>query len=70
MYNKSMAEVKRLYRLDKDRVWLGVLSGMGEYFNVDPVLLRVAFILITVFTGFVPGLVAYLLAAVVMPVKK
>lgn len=65
-----MADVKRLYRLEKDRVWLGVLSGLGEYFNVDPVLLRVVFILVTVFTGFVPGLVAYILAAVVMPLKK
>lgn len=65
-----MADIKRLYRSEANRVWLGVLGGIGEYFSVDPVLLRVVFILVTVFTGFVPGLVAYILAAVVMPLKK
>ncbi|OGE29327.1 hypothetical protein A2867_03160 [Candidatus Daviesbacteria bacterium RIFCSPHIGHO2_01_FULL_40_11] len=62
--------MKRLYRSEKNKVWLGVLGGLGEYFNIDPVILRVAFILIFVFTGFVPGLIAYLLMAVVMPTKS
>lgn len=62
--------MKKLYRSNTNKAWLGVLGGLGEYLNIDPVLLRVAFILISVFTGFVPGLIAYLLAAMVMPTKS
>ncbi len=65
-----MANMKRLYRTEKNKVFLGVMGGFGEYFDVDPVLLRVVFLLITIFTGFVPGLLAYILAAAVMPLKK
>lgn len=61
--------MKKLYRSEKNKVWLGVLGGLGEYFNIDPVILRVAFILIFVFTGFIPGLIAYLLMAIVIPTK-
>lgn len=62
-------KVKRLYRSNTNKVWLGVMGGFGEYFQLDPVLLRVVFILLTVFTGFFPGLVAYLISAAVMPKK-
>ncbi|MBI2019540.1 PspC domain-containing protein [Candidatus Daviesbacteria bacterium] len=61
--------MKKLYRSEKNKVWLGVLGGLGEYFNVDPVILRIGFILIFVFTGFVPAFIAYLLAAAIMPTK-
>lgn len=61
--------MKKLYRSEKNKVWLGVLGGLGEYFNIDPVILRVAFVLIFVFTGFIPGLIAYLLMAIVIPIK-
>ena len=56
-----------LARSKSNKVWLGVCGGVGEYFKLDPVLVRVSWILIVVFTGFFPGLVAYLLAALVMP---
>ena len=65
-----MATVKRLYRSDTNKTWLGVLGGLGEYFGIDPTILRVLFILLVVFTGFFPGVVGYLLAALIMPVKK
>ncbi|MDD5415595.1 MAG: PspC domain-containing protein [Candidatus Daviesbacteria bacterium] len=61
--------MKKLYRSSKNKVWLGVFGGLGEYLNIDPVLLRLIFILVFVFTGFVPGLIVYILAAIVMPKK-
>ena len=61
--------LKRLTRSSRNKKVLGVCSGMAEYFNVDPVLMRVIWILTTVFTGFFPGIIAYLLAAWVMPQK-
>jgi len=48
-------------------VFAGVIGGIGEYFDTDPVLLRVAWIAITVFSGVLPGLVIYILAAIIVP---
>lgn len=67
---KTPESPKKLYRSIENRIWLGVFGGLGEYFNIDPTLLRLGFILVFVFTGFIPGLVFYLLAAIVMPNKK
>jgi phage shock protein C len=60
---------KKLYRSNDNKVVFGVMGGFGEYFDVDPVMLRVAYILISVFTAFFPGVIAYILMAIVMPKK-
>jgi len=66
-----MAELskKRLTR-GADKKLVGVCSGIGDYLGIDPVLIRLVWVLITVFTGIFPGLIAYVLAAWVMPEKK
>ena len=58
-------EPKRLYRSRNDRQIAGVCAGLGEYFNIDPVLVRVFFIIAALTTG--SGLIAYILLALVMP---
>jgi phage shock protein C len=60
---------KKLYRSSENKVIFGVMGGFGEYFDVDPVLLRVMYIFLSVFTAFFPGVVAYVLMAVVVPKK-
>jgi phage shock protein PspC (stress-responsive transcriptional regulator) len=57
---------KRLYRSRTNKVFAGVLGGLGEYFEVDPALLRLIFLLILILTGVVPGIVFYLLAIAVV----
>lgn len=59
----------KLYRSQNDRLIAGVLGGLGEYFQVDATILRLGWVLITVFTGFVPGIIAYLLAVIIIPSK-
>ncbi|OGY28530.1 MAG: hypothetical protein A3F33_03090 [Candidatus Woykebacteria bacterium RIFCSPHIGHO2_12_FULL_43_10] len=59
-----------LYRSKTNRIWAGVFGGLGEYLNVDPTILRLAWLIITVFTGFVLGLITYLLALLVIPEPK
>ena len=59
--------IKHLYKSSHNRMWSGVIGGIGEYFDVDPTILRLGWILIVVFTGFVPGLIAYLIASVIVP---
>jgi phage shock protein C len=61
--------MKKLYKSRKNKVIAGVIGGIGEYYNVDPVLLRVAWILIMIFTGVMPGLVVYIVAAIIIPNK-
>ena len=55
---------KKLYRSDKDKKIAGVCGGIGEYFNIDPTLVRLGAVLLGVFGC---GLVAYVVAAVIMP---
>lgn len=56
---------KRLYKSKSGRVLFGVCGGMGKYFGVDPVLVRVAFIAL-VFAGGA-SIVAYIALAILTP---
>jgi len=56
--------VKRLYRSRKDRIIAGVCGGIGEYFEIDPTLIRLVWLLLGL-TG--AGIVAYIVAWVVIP---
>jgi phage shock protein C len=63
-----MSDPKRIYRSNDNKVLLGVCGGIGEYFNLDPVLIRLIAILITLFS-FGMGIIGYIAAAIVMPNK-
>ncbi len=60
---------KKLYRSEKNKILSGVLGGIGEYAELDPVIIRIIFIIILVVTGFIPGIIAYFLFVVVIPKK-
>ena len=59
--------MKRLYASTTEKKLAGVCGGIGEYFEVDPTLVRLAWVLLTVITGVVPGILAYLIIAFIMP---
>ncbi|HEC30668.1 MAG TPA: PspC domain-containing protein [Candidatus Yonathbacteria bacterium] len=61
--------MKKLYRSDKNRIVAGILGGLGEHFGVDPVILRVAFIILVIITGVLPGVFIYLIALFIIPKK-
>ncbi len=58
--------MKRLYRNIKEAKIGGVCAGLGGYFNIDPVIVRLAFLLL-IFAG---GGIAYLVAWIIVPVSK
>lgn len=60
-------EPKRLYRSRADRVLVGVLSGVGDYFEVDPTLIRAVFLLLLVLTGFAPFGILYIILWFIIP---
>ena len=59
--------MKRLYRSEKDRMLAGVCGGIGYYFNVDPTLIRLAWIIFC-FCGV--GILAYIVAAIIVPLES
>ncbi len=58
---------KRLLRSRADRMLAGVCGGLGEYFDVDSTLVRVVYVVVSVLTGVVGGLVVYVVLALIMP---
>jgi len=59
--------MKHLYRSDNNKVLAGVLGGLGEYFDVDPVVLRLAFVFLLLATAVLPGVIAYTAAVFIVP---
>ncbi len=58
---------KKLERDQEEVVIAGVISGLANYFNQDPVLFRVAAITLLIITGIFPGLLLYIVAWIIMP---
>lgn len=56
---------KRLYKSRRYRILCGVCGGLGEYFGIDPTIIRLIFVLLAGFG--MSGLVFYLICAVIMP---
>ncbi len=56
---------KRLYRSRTNRMIAGVCGGLGEYANVDPVIIRILFVLLFLFGGL--GLILYLVGVIIIP---
>ncbi len=62
-------EGKRLYRSLNNRMLCGVCGGLGEYFNIDPTLIRLLAVVIALFSCSA-GVVAYIIAAIIIPEEK
>jgi phage shock protein C len=60
---------KKLYRSRKDRMIAGVCGGIAEYFNIDPVIVRLIAVILLLPGGF-PGLVPYIVLWILVPEKK
>ena len=58
---------KKLFRSNDSKVIAGVCGGMGEYFDIDPVFIRIIAVLLLFADGI--GLIAYIVAWIAMPVR-
>lgn len=59
--------MQKKLRRSKDAWLAGVLGGLAEHFGQDPLLWRLAFVIFLVLTGFMPGVLMYLIAWIMMP---
>lgn len=58
---------KRLYKSNENKMLDGVCGGIAEYFDVDPTLVRLAWVVFCALGG--SGLLAYIVAAIIIPRK-
>jgi phage shock protein PspC (stress-responsive transcriptional regulator) len=58
---------KRLYRSRNDRKLWGVCGGLGKYFDIDPVIFRIVFV-VTIFFG-LAGLLVYIIMTLIVPLE-
>ena len=54
--------MERLYRSSTQRILGGVCGGLGEYFDIDPTLVRIVYVIVTVATGVFIGVALYFAA--------
>ena len=60
--------MKRLYKIEQGKELAGVCGGIAEYFNVDPTLVRIGWVIASFAFGC--GLLAYIICAIIMPNKS
>ena len=59
---------KRLYKSNENKMVCGVCGGIAEYFDIDPTLVRLGWVLFCALGG--SGILAYIIAAIVIPGRK
>jgi phage shock protein C len=62
-------ETKKLYRSRTERMVGGVCGGLGKYLNMDATVLRLIAVLLLVVTGVIPGVIAYLVMMLIVPLE-
>lgn len=60
--------MKRLYRSRETKILGGVCGGLGEYFNIDPVIFRIVFFLL-ILPGGLPGIIPYAVMWLIVPLR-
>ncbi len=59
---------KRLYRSTENKMIGGVCGGLAEYFNIDPVIVRILFVILLL-PGGLPGFLPYVILWIIVPEK-
>ena len=61
---------KRLYRSRSQTMLFGVCGGIAEYFQLDPTLVRLGWVVLSIFSAGFPGLLIYIIFALVVPLES
>ncbi|HPC36608.1 MAG TPA: PspC domain-containing protein [Candidatus Marinimicrobia bacterium] len=59
--------MKKIYRSRTDQKLAGICGGLGEIFNIDSNLIRLALVFATILTGFFPLLITYIVGWIIIP---
>jgi len=66
-YHAAMEPVKKLFRSRRNRMIAGICGGLAEYFEVDPTLVRVGYVVLSILSVAFPGILVYLILWVLIP---
>ena len=61
--------MKKLYKSKDNKIFAGIFGGLGEYFNIDPVVLRALAVFLCFLTGVFPFIVGYIITCFIVPVR-
>jgi phage shock protein C len=61
--------MKRIYRDTEHKMIAGICAGIGEMINIDPTLIRLALVFVTIVTAVFPCIAVYLVGWVIIPEK-
>jgi phage shock protein C len=62
--------MEKKLRRSKNQMISGVCAGIAEYFNVDPTIIRIAYVLLSVLSVGFPGIIVYIILMLIMPVEN
>jgi len=60
---------KKLFR-SNNKMLAGVCAGIAEFFNLDPTLVRIAYVIISIFSAGFPGILLYIILMLIMPLQE
>lgn len=63
--DREESSMKKLYKSNQNKVIAGVCGGIAEYFNIDPTIIRLAWVLFCLVGG--SGVLGYIICALVIP---
>jgi phage shock protein C len=64
---ETVPEKKKKLTRSNDRIIAGVVAGFAEYFDIEPTLLRVIYVVVSIFSAGFPGLLVYLICWIIIP---
>ena len=64
---EGQAGPRRLTRSNRNKMIAGVCGGIAEYLDMDPTLVRVLYVLVSILSAAFPGVIAYIILMFVMP---
>lgn len=62
-------EPRKLYRSRKNSMIAGVCGGLAEYLGMDPTMMRLLYVIISLFSAAFPGVIAYIIAVFIVPLE-
>lgn len=65
-----MSDYKKLRRSTRNNMIAGVMGGLGEHYGIDPVKLRIIYVLLSVFSGAFPGIIIYIILWILIPKEE
>lgn len=65
-----MPKQKKLSRSPNDKMIAGVCGGVAAYFDIDSTIIRLAYVLLSIFSAGFPGIFVYIIAMLLMPVGE